>query len=67
MAKHIYAQDIAAHVGEEVTIKSWLYKTNRGCSLFKALAESIGASKEGAHVNYYLLRSTKPSSTPHPC
>ncbi len=43
MAEHVYIQDIAAHVGEEVTIKGWLYNsTDKGRLQFLLVRDGTG-------------------------
>jgi len=43
LAKHVYIEDIAAHVGEEVTLKGWLYnKTDKGRLQFLLLRDGTG-------------------------
>ncbi len=46
MAKHIYIQDIAAHDGEEVTVKGWLYaKTGKGKLHFLRVRDGTGIAQ----------------------
>lgn len=43
MAEHVYIQNIAAYVGQEVTIKGWLYaKTGKGRLQFLRLRDGTG-------------------------
>lgn len=43
MAKHVYIEDIAAHEGEEVTIKGWLYNsTDKGRLQFLLVRDGTG-------------------------
>jgi len=43
LAEHVYIQDIAAHVGEEVTIKGWLYNsTDKGRLQFLLVRDGTG-------------------------
>ena len=40
---HVYIQDLANHVGEEVTIKGWLYnRTNKGKLRFLLVRDGSG-------------------------
>lgn len=43
LAEHAYIEDIAAHVGEEVTLKGWLYnKTDKGKLQFLLVRDGTG-------------------------
>lgn len=43
LANHVYIEDIAAHVGEEVTLKGWLYnKTDKGRLHFLPVRDGTG-------------------------
>jgi asparaginyl-tRNA synthetase len=43
LAKHVYIDDIAAHEGEEVTLKGWLYnKTDKGKLQFLLVRDGTG-------------------------
>ncbi|MBL7184519.1 MAG: asparagine--tRNA ligase [Anaerolineae bacterium] len=43
MAEHVYIEDIAAHEGEEVTLKGWLYnKTDKGRLQFLLVRDGTG-------------------------
>lgn len=43
MAEHVYIRDVAQHVGQEVTIKGWLYgKTDKGRLQFLLLRDGTG-------------------------
>ena len=43
MAKHVYIEDIAAHEGQEVTLKGWLYnKTDKGKLQFLLVRDGTG-------------------------
>lgn len=43
MAKHVYIQDIAGHVGKDVTLKGWLYNSRSGGKLhFLQLRDGTG-------------------------
>ncbi len=43
MAEHVYIRDIAAHVGETVTLKGWLYnKTDKGRLQFLLVRDGTG-------------------------
>jgi len=43
LAEHVYIEDIAAHVGEEVTLKGWLYgKTDKGRLQFLLVRDGTG-------------------------
>jgi asparaginyl-tRNA synthetase len=46
LAKHIYIEDIAAHQGEEVTLKGWLYnKTDKGKLQFLVVRDGTGITQ----------------------
>lgn len=43
MAEHVYIENIAAHEGEEVTLKGWLYnKTDKGRLQFLLVRDGTG-------------------------
>jgi len=43
VAEHVYIRDVARHVGEEITVKGWLYgKTDKGRLQFLLLRDGTG-------------------------
>ena len=46
MSKHVYIEDLASHVGEEVTLKGWLYqKTDKGRLQFLRVRDGTGIAQ----------------------
>ena len=46
MGKHVYIEDLATHVGEEVTLKGWLYqKTDKGRLQFLRVRDGTGIAQ----------------------
>jgi asparaginyl-tRNA synthetase len=46
VSKHVYIEDLASHVGEEVTLKGWLYqKTDKGRLQFLRVRDGTGIAQ----------------------